>query len=478
MANGIQKMIDRFGGARDMTTGDPAKCLIEFALPLLIGNIAQQLYSTVDSIVVGKYAGDNALGAIGATMPMFNLIFVLFMGISVGAGILVSQYYGAKDKKRLSQTVGNSLIMVAVVSLIIMVVGSIIVRPFMVFLNTPPELYDMAVDYLTILLLGVAGTTYYNILSGILRGIGDSFMPLVFLLVCTIINTILDIILVGPMHLGVTGAALATVLAQIISSILCYLRIAKMKGTFTLDREAFRVDFRLIKHLLVLGIPTGVTQMIFSLASIMVQSLTNNFGAMIVTVNSIIMRVDGFAMMPNFTFGSTMTTYAGQNVGALKIKRLHDGTREGMKMSLVVSTVLVAVILLIGKLLMGLFTNTQEIIDYAYHMMCILAAGYIGMAVTQMLSGVMRGAGDTMTPMWISIITTVVIRVPLAYLMAYMTRSEAYPNGDPKTLFISLLISWIAGAVLTAVLYMRRGWAKHARVGGNVIDISQMGDAE
>ena len=206
-----------------------------------------------------------------------------------------------------------------------------------------------------------------------------------------------------------------------------------------------------------LGLPSGVSQAIFSTAAIVVQSLTNSFGTVIIAVNTVVMRVDGFAMMPNFTFGNAMTTYTGQNMGAGRVDRVEEGVREGMRLGLVVIAVLVAAILLFGGQLVGLFTSTPEVIELGQHMMRILAVGYLAMAVTQTLSGVMRGAGDTMTPMWISMITTVVIRVPIAYGLAALTKS-------PDSLFISLLISWCMGALLSFAAYKRGKWRKKAIV--------------
>ena len=184
---------------------------------------------------------------------------------------------------------------------------------------------------------------------------------------------------------------------------------------------------------------------------IVVQSLTNSFGEMVIACNVIVMRVDGFAMMPNFTFGSAMTTYAGQNIGAKKMDRVTKGTKQGTIIAVAVSATITLLILIFGKYLMGVFTDTAELVDLSMRMMRILAVGYIAMAVTQSLSGVMRGAGDTMTPMWISLITTVVLRVPVAYGIAYLTRSAAYPTGRPESTFISLLVSWTLGAIITTI---------------------------
>jgi putative MATE family efflux protein len=443
---------------KDMTQGTPWKRITEFAVPMLIGNIAQQFYNTADSIVVGKYVGDNALAAVGSAGPILMLLLVLFVGVSTGAGIMVSQYFGAKDREKLSKTIGVCITLTAIASLIIMVIGPIVARPLLSLLNTPPAIIDWCTSYLVIFFLGAAGFSYYNILSGVLRGLGDSLSALLFLLISTALNVGLDIWFVAGLNMGVAGVALATVIAQGISAVLCFIKLLKMRDVFDLNWKMLKLDKKYASKVIKLGLPSGLTQAIFSLAMIVVQSLTNSFGEMIIASSVIIMRVDGFAMMPNFTFGAAMTTYAGQNIGAGRIDRVQKGTKDGTRIAVIVSVILTILILIFGKYIMGVFTNTTELVDLSMHMMRILAVGYIAMAVTQCLSGVMRGAGDTMTPMWISLITTVVLRVPVAYGIAYLTRSEAYPTGRPESMFISLLTAWTMGAIITTIFFKKGNW--------------------
>ena len=445
---------------KDLTEGTPWKRITEFAIPMLIGNIAQQFYNTADSIIVGKYIGDNALAAVGSASPILNLLLVLFVGISVGAGIMVSQYFGAKDREKLSKTIGVCVSLTGIASIIIMILGPIVTRPLLSFLNTPDTIMQWCVDYLIIYFVGIAGFAYYNILAGVLRGLGDSISALVFLLVSTVLNVGLDIWFVAGLNMGVPGVALATIVAQMISALLCIIKLMKMKDNFDLNLKMLKLDKEFSYRLIKLGLPSGLTQAIFSLAMIVVQSLTNSFGEMVIACNVIVMRVDGFAMMPNFSFGSAMTTYAGQNIGAKRIDRVEKGTKDGTMIAVGVSTVITIIILIFGRHLMSVFTDTQELVDLSMHMMRILAVGYIAMAVTQSLSGVMRGAGDTMTPMWISLITTVLIRVPIAYGFAYFTRSAAYPTGRPESTFVSLLLSWVLGAIVTLIFYRKGAWRK------------------
>ena len=451
--------------ATDMTTGEPWKRIVVFTIPMLIGNIAQQLYSTVDSIVVGKYVGDNALAAVGSAGPILNLLLVLFMGVSMGAGIMVAQYFGAKQREELSKTIGNCITLTILSTLIIMVVAVIITRPLLELLNTPDSIIDWCHSYLLILFLGSMGSAFYNIFSGILRGLGDAFSALVYLLVATVLNIVLDILFVAKFDMGVSGVALATILAQAVSAVLCYRRLRKMTDVFDLKMSYLKIEGKFSGGIIRLGLPSGITQAIFSMAMIVVQSLTNSFGEQFIAANVIIMRVDGFAMLPNFSFGTAMTTYAGQNVGARNMDRVTKGAKQGTLIAVLTSATLTGLILLFGRGLMGIFTETAELVDLARSMMNIIAVGYIAMAVTQSLSGVMRGAGDTMTPMWISLITTVAIRVPVAYGIAYLTRSAELPNGRQECIFISLLCSWVLGAVITTFFYLRGKWKKKVMIG-------------
>lgn len=446
----------------DMSVGTPWKGILWFTVPMLIGNIAQQLYSTVDSIVVGRYVGDNALAAVGSAAPILNLLLVLFIGISAGVNIMVSQYFGAKNREGLSYTVGNCITVTAICCLAMILICAPLIRPVLSLLNTPESIMEWCTDYLMISLIGGAGMAYYNILSGVLRGLGDSFSALLYLLVATVINIALDIYFVAELSMGVAGVALATVIAQIISSLLCGIKLARMREHFDFGLRFMRPKASYVKTIVKLGLPAGATQAIFSCAMLVVQSLTNSFGELLIAANVITMRVDGFAMMPNFSFGTALTTYAGQNVGAGRYDRVMKGAKQGTLMAVGCSTAITLIILIFGKPLMGIFTETAELVELSYYLMTILAVGYIAMAITQSLSGIMRGAGDTMTPMWISLITTVVIRVPLAYGISWLTRTAELPFGRFECLSVSLLTSWVLGAVLTAIFYKIGKWKTKA----------------
>lgn len=455
-----QKLRSLFG-AQDMTVGSPISCLLKFSIPLLIGNLAQQLYNTVDAIVIGNSAwGDQGLAAVGLAGPIVNLLLVLFMGISTGASILSAQYFGAKDRPTLNKCIGASLFLIVVSGLIMMAAGYFL-SPMLIGLTTPPspEVGQGATDYLQIFFLGIIGSGMYNIISGILRGLGDSMMPLLFLVIACVLNIFLDLAFVNSM--GVAGVALATIIAQGLSAVLCLWRLCHIRHICDVKvAHIIHPDKPLMLKIGALGLPSGITQAIFSMSAIIVQSLTNTLGDAMVAANTAIMRVDGFAMMPNFTFGTAATTYIGQNVGAGRGDRLKPGLKAMLLLGLISSTVLVAAILLFGHNIIGWFTETELTIQLGVQGLQTLAFGYICFSVTQVLQGSMRGAGETKLPMYISIIGTVILRMPLAYLMAALTKNETWPNGQPIALFGSLLISWVVSMMMTVVSYRMKFWRK------------------
>ena len=444
-------------GVQDMTVGRPMDSLVRFSIPLLVGNLAQQLYNTVDSIVVGQFIGDTALAAVGTAGPILNLLLVLFMGIATGASILSAQYFGAHDRETLSRVVGASILL-TVISGLFMTFAGYFLSPWLMSLVSPPaDVLEGAVIYLQIIFIGILGGAAYNILAGVLRGLGDSLMPLISLLVASLLNIVLDILFVSQFRMGVAGVAWATIIAQAVSGAMCLVRLCRMRRVVDVNRQTLKPDWIIIGRLCSLGVPAGITQAIFSLSAIIVQSLTNSMGTSVIAASVAVMRVDGFAMMPNFTFGTAATTYVGQNIGARRADRIHQGTKDLMLLALSVAAVLVLCILLFGHNLIGLFTTTEDVLAIGQRGLRWLAVGYLCFAVSQVLQGEMRGAGETMIPMWISIISTVILRMPLAYLLAYLTRSDVWPNGNPDMLYASLLLSWVSSMLMTIVAY-RAGW--------------------
>lgn len=444
--------------AKDMTLGSPWKRILEFSIPMLLGNFAQQLYNTADTVIVGMYKGDLALSAVGSSMPILNLLLALFVGVSTGAGIVVSQRFGAKDREGLSVAIGNCITLSAIATIIIMILGPLVTRPLLTLLKTPASIFDWCAQYLNIYFIGIVGFFFYNMLSGILRGLGDSVTALGFLLVSAALNVGFDLLLVKDM--GVAGVALATAIAQAISAVLCFLKLRSMRDLFDMNWGSLKLRKEVAGRILTLGVPSGVTQAIMASAGMVVMNLTNQMGETVVACNVIVMRVDGFAMLPNMTFGQAMSVYTGQNVGAGKYDRVHQGVKQGTAIGLIFSATITGILLIFGKYLFDIFTDTAALIDLATRMMRLMAVGYICISVTQVLGGVMRGAGDTTTPMWVSMVSTILIRVPVAYGLAYLTRTPDFPHGQPIALFSSLMISWTLGMVISIIVFSTGRWKK------------------
>lgn len=454
-------MLKNIFAKQDLTEGTPWRRILYFSLPLLIGNIAQQMYSTVDSIVVGQYIGDDALKAIGSSAPVVHVLMVFFITIGTGSSIMVSQYFGARDRKNLSRSIGTAIGWTVIIGVFLILLGSFITEPLLRLTKTPESYIDWSKDYLMIFIWGIHGLAFYNIFAGILRGLGDSISSLLFVLIATVLNIVLDIYFVRDLNLGVAGVAIATVISQFISAILTIWRLRQYQE-FDIRWRDLLPDAKTSRDLFRLGIPTGITQGIFAVSMFFVQSLTNQIN--IADITTMVIRVDGFAMLPNFTFGIAMATFTGQNVGAKKMHRLKQGVRQGMILALITTIALTSLIIIFGKNILSLFTKNKASIDLAYSMMLVLAAGYIVFAIIQVLGGVMRGAGDTMTPMWITLVNNVLIRIPLAYLMAYLTKSALWPHGKPIATFGSLVVTWILGSVMTIVFYRRGRWKNKALV--------------
>lgn len=451
-------------GAQDMTVGRPLSAIVRFSIPLLIGNIAQLLYSTVDSIIVGHYVGDAALAAVGTASTATNLFLILFMAIGTGVTIMVAQYFGAKQYENLSYSVGNAITLIILATVFIMAVATPLTKPLLRLISTPAECFDMAAAYTTILFLGVAGNGFYNILSGVLRGLGESVYPLLVLLGATVLNIILDVVFVALLQWGVAGAAWATIISQLLSSAACLWKLAVMKDIVNLRWSSLKIRKIYMSRIVALGIPSGIQQGVTSIAFMFVQNLINSMGYLVAACCTAVMRVDGFAILPSFAFNTAASTFTGQNIGANRLDRVKEGNRSLLWFSITVSAVLVVLLLIFGRWMLGLFTETPEVIDMGIRFLWIMAAGYIIICVSAVLGGTIRGAGDTVAPMWISLITNVVVRVPLSYGMAYLTRSAAFPAGNPDIIYIGMLVAFICNSAATVVYYRKGKWKERAIV--------------
>ena len=461
-------------GAQDMTVGKPFSCLLRFSVPLLIGNIAQLLYTTADAAVVGRYMGDlgdTALAAVGASMPPYNIFLVLFMGIGSGVTIMVSQYFGAKDYENLSISIGNSITMIVIASIFITAVATPLTGPMLGLVNTPTAAAEMAKTYLMILFIGAIGSGFYNCLSAILRGLGESVFPLIVLIAAVILNVGLDIFFVAGLGMGVTGAAVATIIAQFLASIACLIKVIKMRDVFVLSAPLLRPVRRIIGQIISLGGPNALSMGVIFASALFVQALVNSMGPLVLTTITVTQRVDAYAVIPSMTFQVVASTYTGQNIGAGNMERVKQGAKTVMLMCFVFTLIMVISMLLFGQYMLGLFTRTEVVINMSMTFIRIMSPAYLTMTVSGILMGVMRGAGDALGPMWIALFNNVIMRVPLSYLIAYLTKSDVNPNGHPNSVYISLLIAMVIGCIIT-LLYYRAGKWRDKAITGKRSDLS------
>ena len=475
----LSKMKSLFG-AQDMTTGNPLRSVLLFTVPLLMGNILQLLYSTVDSIVVGQYSGPNGLSAIGVSMPLQFLFSVFFMAVGTGVGVLISQFFGAKDKDNLSKTVGTSIVLTIITSIIATALGFLVLDWILKITNCPEEVYDNARAYIRVIFIGFIGMGFYNIFGGILRGVGNSTYPLIVLVGSTTLNIFLDIWFVAAPHqlpfglgLGAAGAAWATIICQAISAIACLIRILTMQDIMTVKLRTIKITKSIAKLIVRIGLPSGLQQMVMSMSFMLVQSLINAIkipfngvldGAVFLAVNTSAMRIDQFAIMPAQTFNMTASTYAGQNLGAGNIERVMKGLKSILLLAVGSSLVMVVIVLSLRSQLLSLFINdpdparTELIISWGKRVMNIMIFSYPLMAIANTIGGVLRGAGDTMTQLVMSLCTHVAFRIPVSFLLVHISKSDEFPNGRPESIFAAMLISFSMHMIVNFIYFRMGRW--------------------
>ena len=440
-------------GKIDMTTGSPYKLILSFSLPLLIGNVFQQLYNMVDSIVVGNYINEKALAAVGTGFPIIFMLNSLFMGMGMGASIMISQYYGARDFKKVSRTVNTiyNALVIAIIPLTLL--GMLIARPFLEITQVPDDgTLEMATIYVTTIFAGTIGSLGYNINAGILQGFGDSKTSLLFLLISSIINIVLDIVFTVFCGMGVFGVAFATIIGQICSWLFGIFYINRRYSEVKIRPFKWQFDKILFKQAMRLGIPSGIQQALFSIGIMMMNSLINSYGSSFMAGYNGASKIDSFAFMPIQSFSSAITTYTGQNVGANNYDRVKKGFKAGVVMSVTFSIAVAVVLYPLSSFAMRLFSQNPEVLAAGETCLHSLLPFYALLAVMFMVSGVMRGAGEMMVPMICSITSLWLMRVPVAYLLAHFFGKDF--------IFFSFPIGWAFGAAVGLIYYATGKWKK------------------
>ncbi len=437
---------------KDLTSGHEGKLIFNFAAPMLIGNIFQQLFSVVDSIVVGKFIGKEALAAVGASFPVIFIMVSMIIGLVMGTTVVISQYFGAKDLVKVKRAVDTMYIYSAIFGAIATIVGILISEPLLRLINLPEEIIPQAVLYLKIYLSGILIFFGFNGTSAVLRGLGDSKTPLYFLIVATIANIILVVLFVGIFKWGVAGAAYATLLANAIAFALAIWWLNKTHKIIRIAIRGLHFDRETFQQSLRIGLPTGIQQTLVALGGIALLDIVNKFGTDVIAGYSVASRLDSLALIPAMSFSQALSTFVGQNIGANKPERIRAGLRATIRMSGIVTIITTVFIIFSGHIIMAMFTNDSEVIRLGDQYLTIVSLFYITFTMMFIYNGVTRGAGDTFWPMLFSILSLWIIRIPFAWFFSGRI-------GAPG-IWWSIPAGWTVGFILSYFYYKTGRWKR------------------
>ena len=435
----------------DLIHGHIAKSIFWFSVPLLIGNLFQQLYNTVDAYVVGNFVSKEALAAVGASSPIINMLIGFFMGLATGAGVIIAQYFGAGDNGRLKKAVHSSAALTLVMSLLLTVIGIIGTNPMLHAIGIPADVFHDSSTYLMIYFAGISFNLIYNMGSGILRAMGDSKRPLYFLIIACIVNIILDFLFVKYLHMGVAGAGYATLIAQAISAILVVIVLIRSEGPHQLFWKQIRFHFPILKKIIMVGLPTGIQQSIVSLSNVIVQSYVNAFGSSVVAGYSATIRIDGFVNLPLQSFNMAVTTFVGQNIGAKQYERVKKGSRIALWMTMAVIATMAISLFFFGESFIAIFNSEPDVIQAGRTMQLAFVPFYIMLPVVQIYNGVLRGAGKSSVPMYIMVFNFVILRQIYLAIVTQMT-------SDVYFVFMGWPVTWVTCAIMFIIYYHKVNW--------------------
>ena len=395
---------------RDMTQGPVWQHIIFFALPLLLGNIFQQLYNTVDNWVVGNWVGKQALAATGSSAPIIFSLIGFFAGLATGAGVIISQYYGAKNDKKVSETVQTTIVMILFLSIVISLAGVLLTPLMLKAMNTPENVLKEGETYLRIYFAGASGLLLYNAGSGILRAVGDSRRPLYFLIFTAILNTVLDLVFVIVFKWGIAGAAYATIISQGLSAILVLITLTRTKASYRILWKKLSFSPFIFRQILAVGLPAAIQQLLTAVSNVFVQAYINNFGEDVMAGWSAYRNIDMFMLLPMMSVSLAGTTFTGQNTGAGNLKRVKEGVRTTLALAEMITVALLIFLFIFASNLVHLFSKDQAVISQGTMLLRLLSPFYVACVVNQIFAGILRGAGDAKAPMFIMLASFVLFR--------------------------------------------------------------------
>lgn len=434
-----------------MIEGKISKSIILFALPIFLGNLFQQLYNVVDSIVVGNVLGKEALAAVSSTGSLINLIIGLINGIFVGAGVVIARYYGSKNNKSLPKAVHTTIAFGFIAGIIVTAFGIIFTPSLLKLMGTPSDVFADSVTYLRIYFAGGIGIVMYNACVGIFQAVGDSKRPLYYLIVAAITNVVLDILFVAVFDFGVGGAAVATVISQFVSAILGFFKLTKVDGDYKIYIKKIKIDGEMLKILMKMGLPTGIQNSIVAFANVIVQSNINQFGSIAMAGSGSYSKLEGFAFLPITSFSVALTTFVGQNLGAKQHDRAKEGARFGIIVGVALAQIIGIIIWIFAPKLIGFFNSDPAVIGEGVIRAKIICLFYFLLALSHCLSGILRGAGKTNIPMIVMLVSWCLIRVSYITIMV-----KIIP--DIRVVFWAYPLTWLISSAAFLIYYKKTNW--------------------
>ena len=441
---------------RNMTEGSIVKQITLFALPLMLGNIFQMLYNTVDSIVVGNFVGTEALAAVGSTTMIVNMMVFFFNGFSTGAGVVIANYFGARDMKALHKAIETTMAATFVLSVLFTIVGVAGVKPMLRFMATPEDVFGEATVYLQIYIGGISGLLVYNMGSGILRAVGDTMRPLYFLVLTSVLNILLDLLFVLGFHRGIEGVAWATILSQFISAFLTLLLLTRSKDIYRLTWRDLKIDSAILGRIFAVGLPAGIQSVITAFSNVFVQSYVNFFGSSCMAGWSCYNKLDQFVMLPMQSMAMAATTFVSQNIGAGKETRADKGTVITVSMSVGVTALIVTLLCLFAAPAVGLFTPDDSVIAYGVLFVRANCFFLLFNCVNHVLAGALRGRGDSKGPMIIMLLAFVGIRQVYLFVVTHFIANTPFLVG------FGYPVGWTSCCIIELTYFFLR-WRKPAR---------------
>lgn len=434
-----------------MTSGTIWKEILLFSIPLVLGNLFQQLYNIVDSIIVGNVVGSTALAAVGASGAIIQLLVGFCIGASAGAGVVTSQYYGARDDEGVRKAVHTTIAISIAAGAILSVIGVLTAPLILDIMGTPEEVFDQASDYLRVFFAGIIFSVIYNMSAGILNAVGNSRRSLIYLIIAAVSNIFLDILFVAVLKMGVVGAAIATDISQLISCIFILRFMRRSKESYKIRLRDIRFYDNLLSKIVKIGLPTGIQNIVISLSNVVVQSGVNSFGATVMASYAAFNKIDGFILLPILSMSMAATTFAGQNYGAKEFERVHKGMKVSIGMGAVYAVVAGALMLIFAPYIIRIFTGEQAVIDYGIYMMKYMYPFYWIIAIFHIATGTIRGVGKTLQAMIMSICSLCAARI-LWIWGSFQFAHELY------LLLLGYPITWVIGAVMMLIYIKKGNW--------------------